>query len=418
MNTAQIKTAKPSILIVDDTLENLQLMSSMLTGNGYCVTAAPDGPTALMIAENEPPDLILLDIRMPGMDGYEVCSRLKFYPKTQNIPIIFLSALDDIQDKIKGFALGGADYITKPFKDEEVAARVNTHISVRRMQQQLEEQNGLLQKEIIDRRKAESALKKANDELELRVQERTAELLKAKEAAEAASRAKTAFLGNISHEFRTPLNPIIGMADVLLDSAGPGTDEHKYLNCIAVAGRQLLGIVENLIELSRIEAEGIQAQIEPIEIRPFLRSAAANLSYHARAKGLKVQYEIDAAIPDLIDSDSDLLLTVIDRLGKNAVKFTEKGEIVLSVREVSEGEGTPALEWAIRDTGAGIPADRLEYIFEDFTQADSSRSRRYGGIGLGLTLVRRIVKALGGRIWAESEEGKGSTFYFTVRGEG
>ncbi|HAO19445.1 MAG TPA: hybrid sensor histidine kinase/response regulator [Desulfobacteraceae bacterium] len=414
MNTSQINSLKPAILIVDDTLQNIQLMTDMLSKNGYSVTAAPDGPTALMIAGNEPPDLILLDIRMPDMDGYEVCTRLKSDAKTHNIPIVFLSALDDLQDKIKGFSVGGADYITKPFQDEEVLARVNSAISLRRMQRQLEEQNILLEKEIIERRKAEEALKKVNDELEIRVRERTEELLKAKNAAEAASRAKTAFLGNISHEFRTPLNPIIGMADVLLGSSKPGSDEHQYLKCISVSGRQLLGIVENLIELSRIEAEGIQPQIEPVQLMPFLRSAATNLSYNAKPKGLKVRYEIDSAIPDIIDSDSDLLLSILDRLGNNAVKFTEKGEIILSVRKVSEVDGSPALQWAVKDTGAGIPADRLKHIFEDFTQADSSPSRRYSGMGLGLTTVRRIVSHLGGRIWAESYEGKGSTFYFTL----
>ncbi|HAO20576.1 MAG TPA: histidine kinase, partial [Desulfobacteraceae bacterium] len=294
--------------------------------------------------------------------------------------------------------------------DEEVLARVNTHLSLRRMRQQLEKQNSLLQKEIIQRKKAEKSLKKANNELEIRVRERTAELLKAKDAAEAAARAKSEFISNISHEFRTPLNPIIGMTDLLLSSAKPASDECEFLTCIAISARELLNMVEDLIKLCLIEADGIHSENESVELMPILESTAVNLSYAARSKELKVRYEIDAAVPEQIIGDIELLMNILDRLGKNAVKFTEKGEIILLLRKVSESY----LQFSVSDTGVGIPADRMEKIFEDFTQADSSNSRRFGGIGLGLTLLRRQVSHLGGRIWAESVEGKGSTFHFTV----
>jgi len=409
-----IPEPKSNILIVDDTLENLQFLSDMLRQNGYSVTAAADGPTALMIAVNEPPDLILLDIRMPEMDGYEVCTHLKSDTKTKNIPVIFLSALDELQDKIRGFSLGGADYIAKPFQDEEVLARVNTHISLKRMHRSLELQNILLQQEIAERQKAEESLKKANEELEIRVQERTAELLKAKNAAETANRAKSAFLACISHEFRTPLNPVIGLTDFLLKEARPGSREEEFLSMIAASGRQMLGMVEELIELVRLEADGIQLKKHHIELMSFLHSAAANLSYAAGQKGLKVRHETDDAVPAQIVTDSELLNTILDRLGKNAVKFTEKGEIVISVRKMSENETSTVLLFSVGDTGVGIPADRMHHIFEDFTQAEDPLTRRYGGIGLGLTMIRRMVHHIGGKIWAESIEGKGSIFHFTV----
>ncbi len=410
MTPSENKALKPNILIVDDTFQNLQILADMLSQSGYSVTGAPDGPTALMIARNNPPDLILLDIRMPDMDGYEVCTQLKSDEKTKGIPVIFLSALDELQDKIKGFSIGGADYMTKPFQDEEVLARVNTHISLRRMQQQLEKQNSLLQKEIVQRKKAEKSLKKANNELELRVQERTAELLKAKNAAEAAVRAKSEFISNISHEFRTPLNPIIGMTDLLLSSAKPASDECDFLTCIAGSARELLTMVEDLIKLCLIEADGIHSENQLVELMPILESTVVNLAYASRSKGLKVRYEIDADVPEQILGDIELLMNILDRLGRNAVKFTEKGEIILSLRKVSETE----VQFSISDTGVGIPADRKEKIFEDFTQADGSNTRRFGGIGLGLTLVRRQISHMGGRIWAESIEGKGSTFHFTA----
>ena len=408
-----ISEAKPNILIVDDTLENLQFLSDMLCQNGYSVTAAPDGPTALMIAGNAPPDLVLLDIRMPEMDGYEVCARLKSDAKTKNIPVIFLSALDELQDKIRGFSLGGADYIAKPFQDEEVLARVKTHISLKRMQQSLEEQNIVLRGEITERKKAEDALKKINEELESRVQERTAELLKAKNEAETANRAKSAFLACISHEFRTPLNPIIGMADFLLNEAQPGSREEEFLSVISVSGRQLLHMVEELIELVRLEAEGIQLKKNQVALKSFLHSVGANLSWCAGQKKLKFGYETDADVPDEIVADIDVLNTILDRIGKNAVKFTEKGEIVISVRKESEHETGGMLRFSVKDTGAGIPADRMQDIFKDFTQAEHVLTRKYGGIGLGLTMIRRLVHHIGGKIWAESIEGEGSTFHFT-----
>ncbi len=187
------------IVIVDDTLPNLHVLSNMLTGQGYEVRGAPNGATALRMIHAEPPDLVLLDVRMPGMDGYDVCRQLKARDATRAIPVIFLSALDDVADKVKGFDVGGVDYITKPFQLAEVLARVQTHLSLRSLQKQLEAQNAQLQLEIAERERAEAALQRANDDLEQRVAERTAELAQAnailtaeiaeRERAEAALRA-------------------------------------------------------------------------------------------------------------------------------------------------------------------------------------------------------------------------------------
>ncbi len=174
-----MENPKAEILIVDDTLPNLRLLATMLTNNGYAVREALDGPSALQSASVHLPDLILLDIRMPGMDGYEVCQRLKANEDSRSVPVIFVSALDEQTDKVQGFAVGGVDYITKPFQIKEVLARVETHLTLRRLQQQLQAQNATLQQEIAERIRAETALQQANEELERRVRERTAELLKA-----------------------------------------------------------------------------------------------------------------------------------------------------------------------------------------------------------------------------------------------
>jgi hypothetical protein len=163
-----------------------------------------------------------------------------------------------------------------------------------------------------------------------------------------------------------------------------------------------------------LEADGLKPRNQPTELKPLLNSLSINLSYVAKPKKLKVRYEIDASVPNQIIADSELLTAILDRIGRNAVKFTEKGSIRISVSKVSEDESTSVLQFSVKDTGVGIPADRLEAIFQDFTQADGSSTRKHGGIGLGLTLIRRMIFHLGGRIWAESIEGKGASFHFTL----
>jgi len=212
MNQSESKELKSHILIVDDTLQNLQLMTDMLSKNGYSVTAAPDGPTALMIAGNEPPDLILLDIRMTDMDGYEVCARLKSDAKTHNIPIIFLSALDDLQDKIRGFSLGAADYITKPFQDEEVLARVKNHLNLQNFPKELEAKNFRLQAEITARIKAEESLKIYSDQLETLVIQRTGELMRENSLNACLASVSARFLSSAEYD-------IAKVADLILKAA-------------------------------------------------------------------------------------------------------------------------------------------------------------------------------------------------------
>ena len=229
-------TTKGMILLVDDNPKNLLVLEEILTENGYNVHSASDGSLALKSMQALLPDLILLDIKMPDMDGYEVCRQLKADERTRKVPVIFISALDDLPNKVNAFQVGGVDYIPKPFHIQEVLARVKTHLALRNMQKKLEKQNIWLQQEIADRKKAEAALQKAHNELELRVEQRTAELAKAnkdlegaKAAAEAASRAKTEFLQNISHELRTPLNPIIGMTDLVLQTTELTPNQRKCL---------------------------------------------------------------------------------------------------------------------------------------------------------------------------------------------
>ncbi len=391
---ADMNTSKANILVVDDTPENLHLLIRMLKEKDYHVRASPNGALALAGVETEPPDLILLDIMMPDMDGYEVCEKLKADRRSRDIPVIFISALNQVFDKVKAFSLGGVDYITKPFQVDEVLARVSTHLAIRGLQKQLEQANKTLEQRVAERTSELAAMNK--------------ELKTAKEAAESASRAKTEFLANIGHELRTPMNHIIGCTELILTTHFTLEEQQKYLGYALNSARALSGIIDDLIDLSQIEADGISEEHISFSLDMVLDTVVGRLISEANGKGLALKTRAESGIPEWITGNSDILIRILLKIGENAVKFTEKGEIRISASNKED-----LLYFTVSDDGIGISADRLEMIFRDFTQADGSTTRKYGGIGLGLTMARRMIDAMGGCFWAESVEGQGSDFHFT-----
>ena len=407
------------VLIVDDTLTNLEVLSHSLQSAGFSVSVASDGVSALTQAEYAEPDVILLDIIMPGMNGFEVCQKLKANPKTQDIPVLFMTGLTDIADKIKGFELGGVDYVTKPINKEEVIARIKTHLTLKHMRSHLQVQNKQLSQEIEIRQQTEAKLEQAqqllrsaNAELEQRVAERTAELVQAKKQLETANadllnsnQELEKFAYVVSHDLQAPLRSLSMFTQLFSQEYQEHLDNQadEYISYISDSAARMQTLIKDLLAYSRAgknEQTWILVNLEDI-----LNQIMVNLQSHIAENNAKI---IVKNLPTLVANPIEIK-QLLQNLITNGIKFCSEANPIIEIDTQSQ-----KYQWliSVKDNGIGIEPQYTHQIFQIFQRLHSQD--KYPGSGIGLAICQKIVEHYGGNIWVESSREEGSTFYFTL----
>ncbi len=368
----------PMVLIVDDVAENIKVSGNILSGHGIEIAAATNGEDALKMAASDKPDLILLDIQMPEMNGFEVCRRLKENEATKNIPVIFLTAYGEIEDIVKGFDAGAADYIAKPFKAQELVSRVLNHLQL-----------SYARSEIIVK----------NAELD----ERNRQLWE-------SIAAKDKFFSIISHDLKNTFSSIINFTGYLKNNFKTlnANDLEKSLTSINQSSTQVYELLDNLLKWALSQTGKVEFRPEAINIKDIMNETIGSLSASIENKKIKIVTNIDEEL--IAYADGNMVKTILRNLASNAIKFSHSaGEVEIGAKRAMEG-----IAISVEDNGVGISGDHIKNLFKIDASVKTSGTQNEKGSGLGLILCREFVEINGGKISVESEPGSGSKFVFTV----
>ncbi|GAK51534.1 response regulator receiver sensor signal transduction histidine kinase [Candidatus Moduliflexus flocculans] len=374
-----------TILVVDDHPENLKVLTTYLRNLGCGIRVAMSGEKAIELADDFLPDLILLDVMMPGINGFETCRQLKQSERTKEIPVIFMTALAEMTDKLQGFEVGGVDYITKPLQHEEVIARVKAHLLVQYLQKQLRLKNELVQEQNLSLQQLNAALNRSNAN-------------------------KDKFFSIIAHDLRSPFAGLIGLTELILDDIDDvGKDDiRRYVIQLKESTEKLLELLENLLTWSRLQRQAMEYFPQRMDLRTFVMRNFALFASVSQQKQITMHHTLDE--PLWAYGDVDMVNTVVRNLLSNALKFTKPGGTIT----ISGHAESDHIRFSVADTGIGFAPEQLAKLFrieEKFQRPGTAGER---GTGLGLILCKELIEKNHGQIWGECGSGKGSVFHFTL----
>ncbi len=427
-----------TILVVEDSRTQAIELQFLLESNGYDVHVSHDGRQALHWLQSEIPDVIITDIVMPEVNGYELCRAVREDSRLCQVPVVLLTSLSAPDDVVEGLKCGADNFLIKPFEKKSLLSRLHYILINREMRLTKPTSIGLNivfdgkqhtitadRAQILDLffSSFETALQK-NHQLEATVRQlretqdylRQAkeEVEKAMQRAKEANRAKSRFLSNMTHELRTPLSAVIGMSDLLFETE-LDFEQNEYVTAIKNSSENLLTLVDDILDLSRIESQRVEIEKVDFDIYAMLDLISGIFQKQTTDKGLNFAVNIDPDMPQYVVGDETRLRQILINLLSNAVKFTLSGQVALNVKVIGNAKSaTVSVRFEVADTGIGIHKEQQQSLLEAFEQADNSSNRTFSGSGIGLAIVSRLIKLLGSEIEIDSKVNRGSTFAFKI----